>query len=94
MAPKIETGIPREDWDSLRSLRFPEGSFREKRILGVEMPQSLVLPVPPIPELAVPSARIPLPQRSRMLKSIHPEKIVRFHATEITAPPNSLIRNT
>ena len=86
--------MPREDWDSLRSLRLPEGSFREKRILGVEMPQSLVLPVPPIPELVVPSARIPLPQRSRMLKSIHPEKIIRFHAAEITASENSNIRNT
>lgn len=90
----METGVPREDWDSLRALRFPETSFREKRILGVEMPQSLVLPVPPNPSVAVPSARIPLPQRSRMLKSLHPEKIVRFHATEITAPENSQVRMT
>ena len=90
----METGVPREDWDSLRALRLPETSFREKRILGVEMPQSLVLPVPPNPSVAVPSARIPLPQRSRMLKSLHPEKIVRFHATEITAPENSQVRMT
>ena len=92
---RVTTGVPREDWAGLRSLQIRESTFREKRILGVEMPQSLVLPTPADPEVAawVPSARIPLPQKTRMFKSIHPETIVRFHATEVEAPPNSAVRN-
>lgn len=94
-APRLELGVPREDWEGLVALRAPEEAFHERRILGVETPRSLVLPLPPDPEVAarISGARIPLPQRSRMFRSIHPEPVVRFHAAEVQAPANSAVRN-
>lgn len=83
---RMETGVSRIDWDGSGTewMRVREDAFPELFILGVEESQSLVLPVPPDTTIAVavPPARIPLPESSRLFSSVHPHPIRRFVATE------------
>lgn len=92
---EIETGVSRDDWEGLTKLRVRSEGFRERRIFGVEEAQSLVLPVPPDATIAaeVPPARVPLPQATRIVSSIHPFPISAFHAVEIPEAGDAAIRN-
>ena len=93
---KLELGVSRDDWDGsgMREWRHHSSEFSERFILGVEESQSLVLPLPPDIEVAneVPPARIPRIEPTRIVSSVHPHEIARFHVTEIRDSMDVAIR--
>jgi hypothetical protein len=82
---KLTIGVNRDDWDG-SGMREWRSRTSDRFILGVAESQSLVLPIPPDAEVAgaVPPARIPLADMTRIFSSVHPHPVTRFHVTEIT----------
>ena len=75
----------RAEWmarpDELRAIFEPTAEFVEYRILGTDEPQSYVLPLDVDAHLVsrIPSARLPIPQNTKLMSSLYPgAQIERF----------------
>jgi hypothetical protein len=78
--------VTKQEWESrdesLKLLFDPDTDFDELRILGVPEAKSLVLPIPPR-EVAVPAARIPIPQAQSVFETHHSYEITEFVGVDV-----------